>query len=248
MPKIDTLEIRVTDPKKLVNFYRGVLGMTRMEDERMRYGAEEAAIRFFPAERLYKSSSNDVYWKIALSVPDIELACSQLSSKGVSVGHPEQFRDVGYLAHFNDPGGFTVELIEHYFKGDRPDTILDESLLGGGARLNLITLRTADMTSIKSHAADWGMTLICIQPLESIGFTLYFFAFTNESPPSNDLTAIENRTWVYQRPYTVLEIQHIHGADRVTQVDAQCAGYQGVRVSGVVAPIAKNELHVTTVG
>ena len=50
-----------------------------------------------------------------------------------------------------------------------------------------------------------------------------------------DLTAVENRCWTYQRPYTVLEVQHISGANITAPQDAR-AGYVGVEISGEPKP------------
>eukprot|EP00122_Pirum_gemmata_P011149 Pgem_evm1s10322 len=54
------------------------------------------------------------------------------------------------------------------------------------------------------------MKLLSIQPVRQYGFVLYFLAYTNESPPKTDLEAVENREWLWQRPYTVLELQCVN--------------------------------------
>ena len=56
------------------------------------------------------------------------------------------------------------------------------------------------------------MKLLSIQKVEAYGFTLYFLAFTDETPPNEDLNSIEIREWLWQRPYTTIELQHIPGA------------------------------------
>ena len=56
------------------------------------------------------------------------------------------------------------------------------------------------------------MKLLSIQQVEAYGFTLYFLAFTDETPPNEDLNSIEIREWLWQRPYTTIELQHIPGA------------------------------------
>ncbi len=231
MPKIETVQLRCQNPKEQLAFYRNVLGMQALDNACVGYGGLEAAIRFLPGTEPYKPKRNDLYWKIALAVPNIELACQQLTDKGVSVGAPRQFRDVGYLAHFQDPEGFTIELIEHAFQGERQAEAPHPSRLGGGAHLNLLTLRAADIAPIEEACAAWGMTPLSIQPVKPHGFTLYFFAFTDEQPPSSDLTAVENRTWVYRRPYTVLEVQHLHHADQASDGIGAQSGYVCTMVS-----------------
>ena len=243
MAKLDTLVLRVTDPEAQRRFYRDVLGMSDRGDGRLGYAEREAALRFVAAEAPYAPRPSDLYWKIALSVPNIERACAQLRERGVLASEPRQFRDVGYLANVTDPEGFTIELIDHWFQGERPeeahdethdkthDETQDDTRLGGGAHLSLITLRTADIAAVEPEILGWGMTPLSVQPVEPHGFTLYFYAFTEEVPPDPDLEAIGNRTWVYRRPYSVLEIQHLHALDAETSPSENAAGYVGITVS-----------------
>jgi hypothetical protein len=94
----------------------------------------------------------------------------------------------------------------------------------------LLTLRTADIASVEPDLLAAGMTPLGVQPVEPCGFTLYFYGFTQEMPPDPDLTAIENRTWLYRRCYTVLEIQHVQGLDVETHPLNQAAGFVGISV------------------
>ncbi len=89
-------------------FYIDILGMVGRDDGTIGYGEKEAGLIFEPADEPYQPSIQDVYWEIALAVPNIELACDQSLSKGVQVGAARQFQDIGYLAHFQDPEGFTI--------------------------------------------------------------------------------------------------------------------------------------------
>ncbi len=245
MPAIESLTLRCSDPAAQRKFFCEVLGMQQLPDNTIGYGHEQAAIRFLFARGRYSSNPSDLYWKIALSVPDIELACQQLSDKGIQIGAPEQFQDIGYLAHFSDPAGFTIELIEHWFKGNRPNTPVNKTLLGGGARLTLITLRTTDSKDNTKFCTALGMKLLSVQPVENYGFTLYFFAFTEETPPSKNLHSVDNREWLYQRPYTVLEVQHLHEAATILQPDRNEPGYAGTGISGVINPIPVNSLDIS---
>ena len=232
MSKIESLVLRTCDPEAQCRFYCDILGMDELCDGTVGYGGEEAKIRFLKAEGRYDPKPDDVYWKIALAVPDIELACQQLTARGVDVGKPRQFQDVGFLAHFTDPEGFTIELIEHWFQGNRQAEEIGDDALGGGAHFNLLTLRTADIEMVQKACANWHMTPLSIQPVESHGFTLYFYAFTSDVPPSSDLYAVENREWLYQRKYTVLEVQHIHDATTMALTPVGNAGYAGTEFSG----------------
>ncbi len=244
MTKLDTLTLRVKDPEAQKRFCRTVMGMSDQGDGRIGYSDRETAIRFAAADAPYAPAPTDLYWKIAVSVPDIELACAQLKALGVSCTVPKQFRDVGFLAKFVDPEGFTVELIDHWFEGERPALEIDRSVLGGGAHLSLVTLRTADIAGIEADLLAWGMTPLSVQRVNPHGFTLYFYAFTDETPPDPDLEAVENRTWVYRRPYSVLEIQHVHALDAETNPAEGAGGYAGLSISSAGVPIRSERLRI----
>lgn len=230
MPELHTLTLRSLNPIAQRRFYRRVLGMATQDSGGLGYSGREMNLRFVQSETHYGPQPSDLYWKIAVSVPNIELAYQQLVAREARVSEPHQFRDVGYLAHVTDPEGFTVELIEHWFQGDRPSQSVDKTLLGGGPHISLLTLRTADIASVEPNLLAAGMTPLGVQPVAPYGFTLYFYGFTEETPPQADLAAVENGTWLYRRPYTVLEIQHVHELDAETHPLSQAGGFVGVTV------------------
>lgn len=247
MAQFETVTLRVIDPDALRTFYCDVLGMSDQGDGRVGFSAQEASLKFVKAKTPYAPEPSDLYWKIALSVPNIELAHAQLHERGVACSEPTQFRDVGYLAKFQDPEGFTVELLDHWFKGDRPDDVLDETLLGGGAHLSLITLRTADIAAVEPDILRWGAKPLSVQPVCPFGFTLYFYAFTDETPPnSDDLTAIENRAWVYRRPYSVLELQHVPAMTCEGTADGESGGYAGVTIGSTTESMSSERLRISS--
>ena len=91
------------------------------------------------------------------------------------------------------------------------ETQAHRSVAGRGSGRSPI--RVADLESALAFYRDrLGMTLLSIQPVPAYGFTLYFLAFTEECPPNPDLEAVENREWLWQRPYTTHEFQHVSGA------------------------------------
>ncbi|MDA8586911.1 VOC family protein [Rhodobacteraceae bacterium] len=240
LTKLDTLTLSVKNPAAQQRFYCEVLGMSDRGEGRLAYAPQEIALRFVAADAPYVPRPSDLYWKIALSVPNIDLAYKQLQKAGVSCTAPVQFRDVGYLAKITDPEGFTVELIDHWFEGERPEEQHDETLLGGGAHLSLLTLRTADIAAVEPEILNLGMTPLSVQPVDPYGFTLHFYAFTDEQPPNENLEAVENRTWVYRRPYTVLEIQHVHALTTETTPSENVGGYSGVTIRSA-DPLASYE-------
>jgi hypothetical protein len=202
--------------------------MTSFDDGSVGYPGPNARLRFEQAHKPYEAKPNHLYWKIAIAVPDIELAYEQLSHKDIVMKAPYQFQEIGYLAHLADPEGFTVELIEHSFKGQAAQVDLDKNSLGGGPHINLLTLRAGNIPEVSAACAELGMKALSIQRVEPDRFTLYFYAFTNDVPPSTDLTSVENRPWLYQRSYTVLEIQKYHKPTSTAQTDPDEAGYDHV--------------------
>ncbi len=183
------------------------------EDEAWRagYAGEDADLILLPGGRRVQHSRDERYWKIGICLPDLDAACEQLRRKGVDVSAPHQFRDIGYMAHLHDPEGFAIELLQHDFLGRRPDDAGDPMLpLGGGAHLGQITLRTGDIAAELAARAD--MALLSVQDVAEFGFDLHFLAYTREAPPVPDLRAVGNREWLWRRPYTTLEFQHLAGA------------------------------------
>ena len=169
------------------------------------------------------------YWKIAVTLADVHAAAVRLRAAGVEVSEPRQFRDIGYLCHFADPDGHTIELLQHTFGACEPSSTdpngadpdgadpdgEDGSLpLGGPGHFGLITLRVKDPeVSLRYYRDVLGMRLLSRQTVAPYRFTLYFLAFTEETPPLADIDAVENREWLWQRPYTVLELQHRWGSE-----------------------------------
>ena len=157
-------------------------------------------------------SSNDAYWKIGITVKDLDHAVSFLHVQGVTVSKPAQFLDIGYLCHLQDPAGLSVELLQQGFEGnetkmDANDN--DSHPIGGQATLAHITIRR-DTLGFQEWCQDtMKMRLLSIQPVNPYGFTLYFYSWSDESlPDPNDLNSVENRPWLWARPYGLLEIQH----------------------------------------
>lgn len=233
MPRLDNITLRCKSPSAQIAFYRDILGMTVFDNETVGYDGPDASIRFIESETPYKVTPNDLYWKIAIAVPDIELAYEQLTQKGVSVSKPHQFQDIGYLAHFTDPEGFTIELINHVFKGQNSPKESDVTKLGGGPSINLLTLRTENIEKVREACSQIGMKALSVQKVEPNRFTLYFYAFSHEHPPSNDLIDIVNRPWLYQRPYTVLELQSYSNPAPIVRPNPSSSGYSHATLSGI---------------
>lgn len=207
--------LTVRDPEALASFYCTMLGMKRMDQRNgiaVGYGGQDAALMLKPASSgpAYQHLPDDRYWKIAITLPNLDLAHDLLTRKGISVTEPRQFREIAYMSHLSDPEGYVIELIQHTFDGKARTTDGDRTLpLGGGAQIGLITLRTNDIEGDLAHCRDHlGMAYLSRQTVTDRGFDLHFLALTGEQQPDPDVNAVENREWLWQRPYTSLEFQH----------------------------------------
>ena len=157
--------------------------------------------------------SSDVYWKIGLSLADVDTARSMLVSQGEDVSLPRQFLNIGYMCHLNDPFGYSIELLQHDFQknfsSERIQAYLQQNLaLGQQVHVGQITLRVSNIEkSLAFYESGLGMKLLSRQTIPH-KFDLYFLACTNEDPPSDDINSVEIREWLWRRPYTTLELQH----------------------------------------
>ncbi len=230
MNKLSGVRLSTTDPAALAEFYTSHLGMSAHPDGsdiRLGYGGQGADIVLSPNGEAYTPARSGRYWKIGITLPNVDIAHTQLTNAGISVNAPRQFGKIGYMCHLSDPAGFQIELLQHDFQPNRPDNAGDPNApLGGGAQMGQITLRCTAIEPALTLYKSLGMTLLSVQPLPDYGFDLYFFAFTDEIPPNSDLKSIGNREWLWKRPYTTLELQHLH-AGEITRNSA----YMGLEVT-----------------
>ena len=239
--KLDRVILRVQSPESLARFYVEHLGMTVLDEGRavlLGFGGDDALIEMRPATpgNRYTHRRSDRYWKIGVTLPNVDMACAQLRKADVEVSQPRQFGEIGYMCHLEDPEGFSIELLQHRFGAQGSEGAGDpKKPLGGGARIGQVTLRVADLDAALGFYRDrLRMTLLSIQPVPDYGFTLYFLAFTEERPPNVDLEAVDNREWLWQRPYTTLELQHFRDATTTfTLPAATAAGFAGIVITGV---------------
>ncbi len=198
----------------LRSFYGGLLGMHIKEcpEDTLTFGFPGSGCQlvFKTAEvQPYEARPNGFYWKIGITVRNLDHAVTGLRQMGTMVPDPIQFRDIGYMTHITDPAGFTIELLQQGFQGsERP--VGEGHSLAAQATLAHITLRAADISA--AHACfieRLGMRLMSVQPVESLNFCLYFYAWSEEALPHDDLAAVENREWLWRRSYTLIELQHL---------------------------------------
>ena len=203
------ITMAVPDHASIATFYRQTLGMTDQRDG-LGYDAQQAYINFLqravPADK-----SDGFYWKIGITVANLDSAANYLRCCDVSISAPRQFADIGYMAHCRDPAGATIELLQQYPRGRERD-VGDGHPVADGAILAHLTLRVRDLTAAQAWCADQGLRLLSVEALESYGFSLYFYAYQQETPPRDTVAGANHLAWLWQRPYTLLEIQHLHGA------------------------------------
>ena len=238
--RLTGMALNVVSPEKLAAFYTNHLGMAVDSSEeflRVGYGEPGASLelRPVPSPEPYVHDASDEYWKIGITLRDVDMAFEQLSRAGVAVTQPRQFLDIGYMCHLTDPQGFQIELLQHTFEG-QPHTMPGnpDLPLGGGAQIGQITLRVVDLDSaLALYQRSLGMRLLSKQIVAGRDFTLYFLALTDETPPDSDIEAVANRPWLWQRPYTTLELQHLTGPGRIVRrAHGGSAGYAGLLFAG----------------
>ena len=184
-------------------------------------------------EAVYTRSRQDAYWKIGITLRDVDLARRCLVDAGIGVTEPAQFYDIGYLCHLDDPTGFCIELLQHDFAQNFRPAPPEPHPLGSAPTLGQITLRIQDPGPALHFYRDLlGMKLLSRQVVAPHRFTLYFLACTDEEPPHADLDAVENREWLWRRPYCTLELQHAWGAETrnisYRKHDALSLGFRGM--------------------
>ncbi|WP_299638240.1 VOC family protein, partial [uncultured Ruegeria sp.] len=104
--RLSALRLRVADPDRLDAFYRDVLGMSVREAEtgrRVGYDGADADLLLLPGGGGYTHDRGQRYWKIGITVPDVDLAAAHLRRFDVPVSAPNQFLDIGYMCHLADP-------------------------------------------------------------------------------------------------------------------------------------------------
>ena len=152
--QLSGVKLRVKSPQNLARFYVEKLGMAVRETE----GDEEAVVvgyngddaclhlcRAASTTEAYKQKTTDCYWKIGITLPNVDFAHKKFAQDadvtGLCVGQPSQFGDIGYMCHIEDPEGFTIEFLQHKFEGNRGDNEGDEDAPFSEARIGQITLR-----------------------------------------------------------------------------------------------------------
>ena len=178
---------------------------------------------------------DDGYWKIGITLPDVLAAVSLLREKGIQVSDPSQFRDIGFLCHLADPEGFTIELLQHTFENNFKSASLNSNYPLGYDKpvVGQVTLRICDpKQSLNFYRDLLGMKFLSRQQVDVYGFALYFLAFSNDFVAEENVDNVNIREWLYQRPYTTLELQHRYNKSGSYNIASENEyGWSGITIS-----------------
>merc|ERR1711964_557764 len=145
------------------------------------------------------------------------------------------------LCHMSDPEGNSIEILQDTFEGTKQFPKRKEDLaLGCNTKIGQITIRSSDIgATTKFYVEKLGMTLLCREKTPS--FHLYFYGFTDDTPPFKNLDAVKNRTWTYKRPYTTLEVQCAPTTDRHASYSCPEDGEQGWQGTEIIIPDSEKD-------
>ena len=263
----------IRDPDASLDFYQQVFGMklqNRMSVDNREYlflGFDHAMRESYPMlskvpqcvlqlvfdpERRFDNKTSDKgpigYWKIALAVEDLNVAYSRLVDREITVSEPFQVPDVAYLCHCEDPDGYCIELIQHRFEHNHVNQTPDDRFpLGTPVSFSLITCRVRDpQPSIAFYEDILGLHLVSKQVVAHRGFTLYFLSCDSEIPPSDDIEDIRIREWLWQRPYALLELQHVWGTELEQDFCYDTSQATGFRSIGMLSKSLATSIHGRT--
>lgn len=234
--KLARNRLQVRNAPDLADFYCRLLGMRALgssDTSAFGYNALQCLLEFHEGNGgPYLAKESDCYWKIGITLRNLDSAAVYLREQGWPVSSPRQFRDIGYMCHLRDPEGFAIELLQQGFEGNEAPAGAGHPI-GGQATLAHVTLRTNDIAAARQLCErGLGMRLMSVQPVPERGFTLYFYGWSSEALPNPDLEAVQNREWLWARPYTLLELQHLEKAVDLRMSDEGACGFAGFAYGG----------------
>ena len=224
--------LKVQDFSDLHAFYGNLLGMQLFESETATlFGYDAKCLLAFHdgATQPYTPHDHGLYWKFGITLRDLDAAVSFLRTNGYPVSEPHQFRDIGYMSHLKDPNGLTIELLQQGFVGNAQPVGAGHAI-GAQATLAHLTLRVTDIAAARDYCEErLGLQLISIQPVTDLGFSLYFFSGSDDTPPYEDLKSVDNRECLWSRPDMLLELQHLYDSSiTIRTPNMGAAGFSGL--------------------
>ncbi|MFT5470609.1 MAG: lactoylglutathione lyase [Verrucomicrobiales bacterium] len=248
MPQLSEIYLDVSDSDRNVEFYVETLGMRLVdENDRSDYSLSyesgaKLKLRQRKESARYDPTVQDAYWKIGISIADVDIAREQLLKQNIEVTQPQQFLDIGYLCHFDDPDGYCIELLQHRFESNhRPRPPVESEPLGNKPIIGQVSLNVASIEdSLAFYRDRLGLNLLSRQKVPSRGFTLYFLGDCEEKPPSDDVDAVEIREWLWQLRSTVLELRAFDDdvSDFTAHPPDSELGFRGIGFTNTEAELA----------
>jgi len=239
----------ISDPKQSLEFYVDILGM-KLLNQFSKGSIEYFHLKFnddtseATLELIYDLDNTNTtfpkdntrlegYWKIAISIKDVDIAREKLLQKGIEVTKPLEVPNVAYLCHFYDPDGYALELLSHNFQANQIKEDEDKNYpLGNKAIFSLITYRVKDIEkSLEFYQESLGMQLLSKMDLSQRGFELYFLGYPNTKVPNEDVESIDNVQWLWQRDFTMIELQYIFTHNKEYEVGLK-TGFDSITLSG----------------
>ncbi|MDP0563330.1 MAG: hypothetical protein QS721_13790 [Candidatus Endonucleobacter sp. (ex Gigantidas childressi)] len=233
MNKITKQHFRVDNFDGLREFYVDILGMENFStNNTMIFGFNRNSCYICFHKKCvkpYTSTSNDFYWKIGITLKNLDVAVNYLCEKNIAISAPVQFKKIGYMSKITDPKGFIIELLQQGFLGHEEKVYDNAHPIGSQGTLAHITLRINDLEKSQTYfEKKLNMRLMSIQAVEEFEFCLYFYSFSNEVLPNKDLNSVKNREWLWRRPYTFIELQHIQTTSvALNKTPFDMAGFDG---------------------
>lgn len=255
--KIAEHRLRVSNLARSMAFYRNQLAMELVSLESdggrqcatLNYGSEQASLVLIednvPLAVAVQPNPAEGYWKFSLAVDSVPGAVRALRRMGVATGEPFAVPHVATLCHFTDPDGYCIELVQRSV-GALAVPLPEPGFADLAPSLLLSTVRVKDPgLSLAFYQQAMGMRLLSRQPVPGRNMTLYFLGHGDAPLPEPDLEAVANRAWLWQRPYTLLELQHIQGTESLPGFRYHTGperGFVGFGVSGLDPTELKPEL------
>jgi len=154
---------------------------------------------------------------VGVIINDVHSACQKLEAAGVTVVRkPGPFKDVANIAFVADPDGYWIELIQRPFPSLSNGK--EKGMLGPDPVYAQTMLRVKDPKKSLEFYQKLGMKFVAKLDINELDFSLYFLAYTNDTPmlPIDDGTERDRAGiagWLWTRRYWTLELTHNYGTE-----------------------------------
>jgi len=119
--RVDFVSIPTRDIDRAVAFYRDVIGLPQNPHAETEFEAGNVTLAIWKPENLGLDFANNGQGDIALRVPDVAAARSELESRGIEFVRETLDTGVCHMAFFADPDGNSLMLHRRYAPHQRAD-------------------------------------------------------------------------------------------------------------------------------